>query len=644
MSEISFYLDDVCLIRCSMTIDDSYQVYYQERSISSVLRNHNEIVLEEAIPFDQDIRVFYKEKHYFPHLRLLSQQTSFENYFSADPKTLGAFYHPQKTCFRLFAPMAEEVKVLLGNSEYLMNYTDKGVWQTEVLGDFHLTEYAYLIKRNNKIDKIIDPFAYIANTNYQKAIIVDTQKLVYPKIILPRAPERKVIYEASVRDFSSSLPCEHAKTFLSMYKKFLKINQQEVGFDYLKNLGVDYLQLMPVHSFVSPGEYNWGYNPLHLSLMEESYFSTKEPYQQIREFQDFVYQCHRAKLRVSLDVVWNHVYLPELFALEKCCPGYFFRYHNTSLSNGSYCGNELRSEAPFLRAYFVMLSERMIRLYDIDGFRFDLMSLLDIETMRRLTDSCAKWKPDFFLYGEGWTLPSALAAEKAASLWNANEVSGVAFFEDHYRNALLPLSGKGFLCDCSLNREEVKKALLGESVYPLHPQQIIHYIECHDGMTVFDRLYLYDGEKNTNILQRKAILGIALLLFSGCSILLHSGQEFLRTKHFCENSYDAGDDINTLSWQRRIDFSSAVETIKEMLSLAKNIRFIAQREIFDYYEIIGMKMNNYTFLFNACPYTHIYPFVEDKILLFDGEKQQMTPIKKAITISAFSFVLLQDII
>ena len=239
-------------------------------------------------------------------------------------------------------------------------------------------------------------------------------------------------------------------------------------------------------------KYNWGYDPVQYNVCEGSYIKDiNDPYARVNELISLVNTLHRADIRVNLDVVFNHVYKDQEFALNIMCPYYFYRYKdNMELSNGSFCGNEVRTEALFMRQYILLMIERYINIYDIDGLRFDLMGLMDIDTLKAIDKMTHHYKGDFMLYGEGWTMPTVLKSTRQSTIANAAKLENIAFFNPAFRDIVKGSSfpdhrqEAGYALGNVALTEKMKNLLLGDvNDGFIHPGQSINYVECHDNYT-----------------------------------------------------------------------------------------------------------------------------------------------------------------
>ena len=311
-------------------------------------------------------------------------------------------------------------------------------------------------------------------------------------------------------------------------------------------------------------------------------------------------------MSVIMDVVYNHMYDVEKSGFNKLMPGYYFRYNSDGkLSNESMCGNGIASENAMVRKFIVDSIVYWANEYKIDGFRFDLMGLLDVETMNKVREELDKIDPNIIILGEGWNMPSLLRYEEKAVQGNAYKLNKIAFFNDGIRDGLRgnPFSHevRGFLSG-EYNKEcDVKRGIVGGIKYSDYiqswgdvlPNQVINYIECHDNHTLYDKLNL--TVKDDNDLKYMSRLGTSIILLSQGIPFLHAGQEFLRTKNGVENSYNAPDSVNKINWRRKLENIDTFNYVKGLISLRKAYSVFRMRtveEIRNKLKFINTPMNS----------------------------------------------------
>ena len=550
-------------------------------------------------------------------------------------ETLGSFYQKNKTIFRVFAPESKCVYLVINQKKYEM-HKNNYCFEIAFSGDLERVKYYY---QNDIGETFRDPFAYYSDDKY--SYVLDTNKFI-TETVMPKKQDDIIIYETSVRDFScaSSYPGKINRKLLSFTEKDLRINViYSVGLDYLKQLGITHLQLMPILDFDNDkSNYNWGYNPLAFNYIKNDYIlDDKNPYAYINELRTVVNTLHEYDIRLTLDVVFNHMYKDFKYDLDKMIPGHVFRMKdNGEYAAGSLCGNEIKSEDLFMREYLVEMSKRYIRLFDIDGIRIDLMGILDYQTVNKINESCKKLKQDFIVYGEGWNMGDVLLVEQRAAIVNADKLPDVAMFNDYFRETIISyVSGNDSI------RQDVKNVLSCSSNY-LNHHQSINYVECHDQYTFFDRMLIYKKDDSMEDRVRKCKLALGLVMIARGIPFIHSGQEFLRTKNGVLNSYNSDESINQLDWQLRVENNEIVEYFKDLVKLRKNnmefIRDDIKLEFEDYYECLIYRVGEIMIIINPCMWDHTYEDGNAYNILFDinGISNKMSDVLK---IPAYSMLI-----
>lgn len=536
---------------------------------------------------------------------------AFAERFTYEGNDLGAVYSPEGTKFRVWAPTAEAVTVLLYKSgqggkaeKFPMRRDVKGTWVCEISGDLHGRYYTYLVTHHDREYEVVDPYARACGVNGKRGMVVDLSRTNPPGWERDQrpsldAPTDAVIYELHVRDFSI-----HPASGISHKGKYLGVVEPHTrgpdgvltGLAHLKELGITHLHLLPVFDFISVDEsrsnsgYNWGYDPLHYNVPEGSYAS--DPYHgevRIREFKEMVQGLHRAGIRVIMDVVYNHTAKSMDSNLNLLVPGYYYRLRpDGHFSNGSGCGNELADERSMVRKFIVHSVTYWAREYKIDGFRFDLMGLHHVTTMKAVRKALNEIDPSIIIYGEGWaaadsTLPGGLRALKS----NTPQLKGIASFSNDMRDAVkghvFHQSEPGFVQGAGYE-EPVKfgivaatyheqvdylKANHGQGPWAVEPGQCITYAASHDNLTLWDKLSASapDASEEERIKMQK--LANALVLTSQGIPFLHAGQEFARTKEGEHNSYQSPDRVNRIDWSRKVRYREIFDYTKGLIALRK---------------------------------------------------------------------------
>ncbi|TCI27858.1 type I pullulanase [Exiguobacterium sp. SH3S2] len=471
----------------------------------------------------------------------------------------------------------------------------RGVWHAEVPKGYEGLLYRLHVKTPVETNDIVDPYAKAVSLNGEFGVLVDVEaeitKHVEPVL---RPPLRKatdaVIYELHIRDFTSH-PASTSR-LNGLYGSIVETGirttgNKSAGLDYLKELGVTHLQLLPVHDFGSVDEltrmpYNWGYDPIHWFALEGSYASNPStPTTRVLEYARMVNELHKTGMRVVVDVVMNHVFIREQSSLEALVPYYYFRYeHDGTVANGTGVGNDTASERYMMRRMIVDCITYFATTYQVDGFRFDLMGIHDVETMNQVRMSLDKVDRSILIYGEGWDLATPLGPSLKASSHNAAHMPRIGHFNDMMRDALKGSSfnerERGFVSGNEWREWELRECITGAVQIPNvtvgrfpSPQYTINYVEAHDNYTTFDKLLLACEDTDETTRLRMQRLATAIVITSQGVPFLHAGQEFGRTKQGVENSYNAPDRINHFDWDLRDSRATEVEYVKTLLKLRR---------------------------------------------------------------------------
>ena len=504
--------------------------------------------------------------------RFITKTERFNQEFYYTENDLGTSTVDDATRFVLWAPTASAVKLEISHNGSLktmdMHRGEGGTYRIVIAPKVIGATYRYLVKVNGSWKHTIDPYGKASTANSERSVVVEQSAYRAVRYDLPVTEKYTdaVIYETSVRDFTKE------GTFLAM----------SGNLDYLQQLGVTHIQLMPVNDFGSVDElhpelyYNWGYDPVQYQCLEGSYSSNVSLTSQVNyDFKKLVETIHEKGMKVNLDVVFNHVYDLVTSSFDLTVPYYYFRYGaNGQLSDGSYCGNDLDTNQLMMRKYIIDTLTYYVEQFDIDGFRFDLMGILDVGTMQMVNDTLRKIKPDIMLYGEGWEMNTALPNEQKASKNNRDKLPGFAFFNDQFRDIIkgstFDVYGLGYGTGKTDLIAEAEKCFQGLMLGS--PDQSINYVECHDDMTCYDKLRiccLAEGEEN--IIKRQQLLLGCVLLAQGIPFI-HSGEEHCRSKNGISNSYNRSDSINKLKPEEREKYSNVVEYVRKLIRIRKKYR------------------------------------------------------------------------
>lgn len=507
---------------------------------------------------------------------------------------LGANCTEKGTTFRVWQPLAEHVELrLYGRDGSVVKRAPmrsrEGVFECRVRGDLDGVYYTFVVTRNGETVECADPCARSVTADGSRSIVADMRRHA-PKgwtndspIAFPD-PEDAVVYELSVRDFSmdeNALFVNRGKFAAFCESGAVNSYGGRVGLPYIRKLGATHIQLMPVFDFdMDGGEYNWGYNPRFYNA-PSAYYSQKDG---VKELRELIAAAHKMGLGVIADVVYNHVFNAENSVFQRLFPGYYFRTDKETgaFSNGSGCGSEFASERRMARKFIVDSLVFLAREYHLDGFRFDLMGLIDIETLREAERRLRAINPDILLYGEGWTGgASPLAEERRAVLGNACELHNFAFFNDSFRDAVkgsvFNAEDRGYVNGAAddWHFEPIRAALSGKfpsDFWTDDPRQTINYTECHDNLTLYDKLKAsLDGVSAERIMQADKTAA-ALAFLSRGTAFIQAGQEFLRTKNGEWNTYNLSDSVNSLKWDKITENSDIVDYYRGLIKIRRRFR------------------------------------------------------------------------
>lgn len=503
-------------------------------------------------------------------------------------KELGAIYTKNKTTFRVWSPVASEINLIEYKKDgsiflHKMTREEDAVFSLTINKNLDGFEYNYQIKFDNLINESVDPYARATTVNGKRSVVVDLAK-TNPKDFkrMPKfsANTDAVIYEMSVRDFSFD---KNAK--FKYRSKFLALTENK-AIKYLKNLGITHVQLLPIYDFSEESvdelnpfdKYNWGYDPVNYNVVEGSYSTNPSKADvRIKELKKAIKTLHDNGIRVIMDVVYNHVYDAKKHCFDKIIPDYAFRIdENCNYSNGTACGNDVASNHKMIRKYIVDSVVYWAKEFCLDGFRFDLMGILDIETMNTIRQKLDEIDDSIIVLGEGWHLNTDLKEDEKATQTNANKLKGIAFFNDDIRDSIKGSSfeplGLGFVSLTNKKDDRLIKSIKGgKGLYTYtEPSQLIQYVEAHDNYTMYDQLSITKYGTNVNIIKKMHKLATSLVLTSQGVAFLHSGQEFFRTKYGVENSYKSSDKINMIDWNRIKENKKYITYVSDLIKLRKS--------------------------------------------------------------------------
>ena len=545
---------------------------------------------------------------------------SFEESYTYQGKDLGCTYTSRSTTFKVWAPTADKLSVLLFDKgtieegsqcvgEYEMEggtIDTQGVWSKTLSGDYKNYYYVYKVEVAGNVDYCMDPYAVSGCTTNDKWTLYKSAST--PKNSLMTGQRSMItdldatdpagwstdghvltkktsgsVYEVSIRDFSYDPDSGISEANRMKYLAFTETGttlrgegKLSTGIDYIKKLGVRYVQIMPSYDFAGTNEvtmenYNWGYNPVNYNI-PEGCFATN-PYDgnvRVNEYKQMVQSIHNQGMGVIMDVVYNHVNDAGSFCFNTLVPGYFVRPN----SNGSGCGNDVASERSMVRKYIVDSVTYWANEYHIDGFRFDLVGLLDTQTMNEVRAALNQIDDRMLIYGEGWSLGTTTTKSvELATQSNTWKMGGVGMFSDVIRTDLRggnDDSSTGFATGDLSKTTQLKDDILAKAWFTNDPTQMINYASCHDNYTLWDKIQKSTtwAWEESQVKMNKIVAAINLTS-QGIPLFL-SGEEFLRTKQGVENSYNSSDEINLMDWSLIEDNKSMVDYYAGLLEFRNN--------------------------------------------------------------------------
>ena len=504
-------------------------------------------------------------------------------------------YSGDRTEFSVWSPKADDARVLLYRSALDaaafmtcdMKKSKGGLWKVAVREDLKGAFYAFQVKMDGQwLEETAGIAAKAVGVNGWRGAVIDWNETDPEGWAEDRSPEIKpsdiIVYELQHRDFSI-----HANSGIANKGKFLALTEQgtvnpdglSTGIDHLKELGVTYIQLLPSTDFATIDEtrlednqYNWGYEPLNYNAVEGS-FSTDpyDPVTRIKEFKQMVQALHAAGFRVILDVVYNHTTNASTTGFERTMPGYFFRMREDgTFFNGSGCGNETASEREMFRKYMIESLEWWMKEYHIDGFRFDLMAIHDIDTMNQISERLHAIDPNVVIYGEGWAaMDPAYPSDQIALKVNTYMLDKVGAFSDNIRDAVrgpLGCENAGFMDGVAGNKANVEFGIAGGVEHPQvsverwtsNPLQHVSYVSCHDDHCLRDRLEVATKASEAERLKMVKLAQTAVYTSQGIPFIFN-GEELYRHKQGVKNSYNQPDSINAIDWTYKTTYKDLVD-------------------------------------------------------------------------------------
>ena len=519
------------------------------------------------------------------------------------------------THWRLWSPEAEAVRLMLyptgantaAKDTINMTRAEQGTWTASVPQQLYGQFYTFSIKQGGKwLKETPGVWAKAVGVNGNRAAIIDFAETNPEGWAQDKGPAIKhindaVIYEMHHRDMS-----EHVNSGIANKGKFLALTEpdtknptgESTGIDHLKELGVTHVHILPSYDYNSVDEanlqlnqYNWGYDPDNYNAPEGSYSTNpSDPATRVKEMKEMVKTLHDNGIGVIMDVVYNHTADNDDSNFSLTAPGYYYRHRpDGTYSDASGCGNETASERQQMRDFIVNSVKYWAKEYHIDGFRFDLMAIHDIETMNQVAAALKEINPDIFVYGEGWTAgDSPLPVEQRALKANVAKMPQIAVFSDDLRDAVkghyTDAADRGFATGKPGLEETIKIGIVAATPHPqvdyskganskepyaAAPTQVINYVSCHDDLMLTDKLRLSMPDATDADRQRAARLAQTIVFTSQGTPFMFAGEEIFRDKKGVHNSYKSPDSINAIDWSLKHANADQFEYYKELIKLRK---------------------------------------------------------------------------
>lgn len=604
-NKIDFMVDDIINFKVhNIIIKNGDSVLKINRY--ETIENKFMLILDSPINIKKECYVIYENLNIKVNYNSLFSSKEFNDKYYCNSE-LGYKYSKASTTFKVWSPAAESIYVLIyKESEFTFNEKPKkiemeellnGLWYCNILENLDGYYYTYEVNIYNNIYEAVDPYTSAIGINGLKGAIIDLSKTnpdnwnndISPR---PKSFTDAIIYETSVRDISS-----HPNSGVKNKGKFIGLTEGSTFSDknistvlnHINDLGITHIQFMPIFDFShksidekNPTKYNWGYDPQNYNVPEGSYSTDPfNPYCRIYELKLLIMKLHKKGFCVNMDVVFNHLWDGIDNNFQKIFPGYYFRYYNDgSMSNGSGCNNDTASENLMMRKFIIDSIKFWVKEYHIDGFRFDLMGLHDIDTMNSVRKELDAIDPKIMLYGEGWNLKTTLDDDNKACKENSYRLPNIGHFNDVIRDAIkgnifIPndngyATGKSGLESLLKNcvAASIKENNSNMGIF-YNPCETINYVSCHDNHTLWDKIEL--SCKNETIETKKYMQKLCngIILTSQGIPFLHSGVEFCRTKKMIENSFTSLDDVNCIDWDRKSLFLDVFQYYKSLISLRK---------------------------------------------------------------------------
>ncbi len=505
--------------------------------------------------------------------------------------------------FRVLAPTKNDVRLLIYDDyldikrqEYKMEKDNEGIFSYEIKGDLKGKFYTFLVDGKNEVT---DPYSYATSLNGIRSAIIDlndTNPKGWESHSIPETSNAcaSVIYEVHIKDFTvhKTSNVKHRGKYLGFVEEGTTFNGFTTGIDHLKELGITHVHLMPVYDFLTVKEeaeyfyedsnYNWGYDPEHYNVPEGSYsLEPENPGTRIKELKTLIMKLHEAGMSVVLDVVYNHTYRTQDSNFNVLYPNYYYRtLEDNTFSDGSGCGNEIATEKLMVKEFIKYSLIYWLKEFKVDGFRFDLMGLMDVFTVEEIVADLKEIKEDILIYGEPWVGGKSALAYNKLSLKGSQYNKGFAFFNDVFRDAVKGNNDgfdHGFVQGNLHAKNATETGLVGSIAYDddhigfAHSaNETINYVNSHDNLIIYDKLALTFPDATEKELLRHNKFALSLPLLAQGIPFIHAGNEFLRSKNFVHNSYNSPISVNAIDWSLKEKNKAIFRYVRDIIAFRKS--------------------------------------------------------------------------
>lgn len=520
---------------------------------------------------------------------------------------MGAHCTPKQTTFRVFAKGIDTLSVVLYETatavkrqEFPMQEEGQGIYTVTIDGDYHGWFYQYRI---DETYVVTDPYSVSLSTNSERSAIIDltrTNPDGWETHVRPQyTPDEAIVYEVHVKDFTvhGTSGVKHPGKYLGMAEAG-KCQSVETGIAHLKALGITHVHLLPIQDFITVDErkdkfyddnnFNWGYDPEHYNAPEGSYSTdSSDPTARICELKTLIKALHEAGLSVVLDVVYNHTYRATDSNFNMLAPNYYYRMLQPGVfSNGSGCGNEFATEKTMARQFVLDSIAFWMDEYQVDGFRFDLMALIDRETVDAIVALAREKNPNAIIYGEPWAADRSPLPAQEMTTKGTQQNRGFALFNDDYRNALKGGNDDatwGYVQGAFSLKPEIQQGIAGglsfkkrRNAWAKHGHECIQYFNSHDNLILADKFALSIADEDERMGATKLIFGLLLTSFG--IPFFHAGNEFNRSKQGHHNTYNAPLSINGIDWEKKEEYNGLYDYVRELIHLRREIGVFSNQE------------------------------------------------------------------